>query len=154
MKLDRLHRLTPSRPPIPRPEWSPAITLDLARLAELLDAPSNHTLHYLDLETGHIVRPAHGELVPGANEKYDINDERYLAIKPWGQAYALELRENFLLTAPVLSRSLLRSLLDSRKPLRTFDRTVQEHIELAPLWREFLANEVLQWLALNELEPM
>lgn len=153
MKLDRLHRLTPSRPPIQRPEWSPAITLDIARLAELLDAPTHHSLHFLDLETGRIIRPAPGEAIPGAHEKYDVQDERYIAITPWGQTEALNIREQFLLTAPILTRSLLRSALDSRKPLRTFDRAVMEHIDLRPLWQAFLTEEVKLWLAQHDLEP-
>ena len=59
------------------------LTIDLHRLEYALEN-RDASEHYLDLESGEIRAVFPGETVPGADEKYDVQDDRFLHIEPLG----------------------------------------------------------------------
>lgn len=132
------------------------LTLDLPRLEQALFSQDAGE-HYLDLETGSVLRVAPGAPAPGAEEKYDVQPDRYLAIEPLTLDDLLTMREAFLfgLRDPH-AHTLLRHALSGRRPLRTFDYELEKLPQLQPAWQVYQARQArelaLEWLQSNGLE--
>jgi hypothetical protein len=132
------------------------LTLDLARIEQALLSQAELE-HYLDLATGSVLSIIPGDPPPGADEKYDVQPDRYLAIEPLPQGQALALREAFLfgLHDPH-AHTLLRHALAGRKPLRTFDYQLEALPRVRDAWLAFQAQQVrelaLEWLQNSGLE--
>lgn len=133
------------------------LTLDLPRLEQALLGQEDLE-HYLDLQTGAVLSVAPGDPVPGAEEKYKVQTDRYLAIEPLPPGEALAMREAFLfgLHDPH-AHTLLSHALAGRKPLRTFDYELEKLPRVQQAWLAYQASHlhelVLEWLQLNGLEP-
>jgi hypothetical protein len=132
------------------------LTLDLQRLEQAL-LNQDAGAQYLDLETGRVLRVAPGAPMPGAEEKYDVQPDRYLAIEPLALDELLAMREAFLfgLHDPH-AHTLLRHALSGRRPLRTFDYELEKLPQLQPAWQAYQARQArelaLEWLQANGLE--
>ena len=95
------------------------LTIDLHRLEYALEN-RDASEHYLDLESGQIQAVFPGETVPGADEKYDVQEDRYLHIEPLGLPQSIAMREAFLFTQhDPNAHTVLAHALQGRKPLRT-----------------------------------
>jgi hypothetical protein len=133
------------------------LTLDLPRLEQAL-LSQEELEHYLDLATGAVLTVTPGDPVPGADEKYDVQPDRYLAIAPLPTSQALAMREAFLygLHDPH-AHTLLSHALAGRKPLRTFDYELEKLPQLRQAWLAYQASHLrelaLEWLQDNGLEP-
>ncbi|WPC05542.1 UPF0158 family protein [Pseudomonas benzenivorans] len=134
------------------------LTLDLPRIEQALLSQAEIE-HYLDLVNGSVLSVAPGDPPPGADEKYDVQPDRYLAIDPLPLGQALALREAFLdgLHDPQ-AHSLLSHALAGRKPLRTFDYQLEALPRVRQAWLAFQAQQVrelaLEWLQDNGLEQV
>ncbi|UTW09578.1 UPF0158 family protein [Pseudomonas benzenivorans] len=134
------------------------LTLDLPRIEQALLSQAELE-HYLDLTTGNVLTVIPGDPPPGADEKYDVQPDRYLAIEPLPQVQALALREAFLfgLHDPH-AHTLLSHALAGRKPLRTFDYQLENLPRAREAWLAFQAQQVrelaLEWLQDNGLEQV
>jgi len=132
------------------------LTLDLPRLEQAL-LSQDAGAHYLDLDTGSVLRVAPGVPAPGAEEKYDVQPDRYLAIEPLTLDELLAMRAAFLfgLHDPH-AHTLLRHALSGRRPLRTFDYELEKLPQLQDSWQAFQARQAreraLEWLDSNGLE--
>ena len=133
------------------------LTLDLPRLERAL-LSQDEFAHYLDLASGAVLSVAPGAPMPGADEKYDVQADRYLAITPLPAGHALALREAFLfgLHDPH-AHALLSHALAGRKPLRTFDYQLEALPQVRQAWLAYQARQVrelaLEWLQEHGLEP-
>lgn len=133
------------------------LTLDLSRLERAL-LGQDELAHYLDLATGAVLAVAPGDPMPGAEEKYDVQADRYLAITPLPAGHALALREAFLsgLHDPY-AHALLSHALAGRKPLRTFDYQLEALPQVRQAWLAYQTRQVrelaLEWLQEHGLEP-
>ena len=102
------------------------LTIDLHRLEYALDA-RDACEHYLDLESGDIRAVFPGESLPGADEKYDVQLDRFLHIEPLGLPQSIAMREAFLFTQhDPNAHAVLSAALRGRKPLRTFDFKLED----------------------------
>ncbi len=133
------------------------LTIDLHRLEYALDS-RDATAHYLDLESGEIRAVFPGEPPPGADEKYDVQDDRYLPIEPLGLAQSIAMREAFLFTLHDPSaHAVLSHALQGRKPLRTFDFKLEDFPDARQAWQDYQAVQLreyaITWLHDNGLEP-
>ncbi|MBS7662346.1 hypothetical protein I0D00_10400 [Pseudomonas lalucatii] len=134
------------------------LTLDLPRIEQALLSQAELE-HYLDLATGAVLSVAPGDPAPGADEKYDVQPDRYLAIEPLPHGQALALREAFLfgLHDPH-AHTLLSHALAGRKPLRSFDYQLEALPRVRQAWLAFQAQQVrelaLEWLQDNGLEQV
>ena len=132
------------------------LTLDLPHLEQAL-LSQDAGEHYLDLETGSVLRIVPGAPAPGAEEKYDVQPDRYLAIEPLTLDELLAMREAFLfgLHDPH-AHTLLRHALSGRRPLRTFDYELEKLPQLQDSWQALRAGQagegVLEGLDSNGLE--
>ena len=133
------------------------LTIDLHRLEYALDH-RDASEHYLDLESGQIFAVFPGETAPGVDEKYDVQDERYLHIEPLDLAESITMRESFLLTQnDPNAHAVLSDALQGRKPLRTFDFKLEDFPEVRQAWLDYqtahLHECAIAWLQDNGLEP-
>lgn len=133
------------------------LTLNLPRIEQAL-LGQDDLEHYLDLETGTVLSVVPGDPAPGAEEKYDIQPDRYLAIAPLPAGHALAMREAFLfgLHEPH-AHALLSHALAGRKPLRTFDYELEKLPRVRQAWLAHQARQLrelaLEWLQDHGLEP-
>lgn len=133
------------------------LTTDMHRLEYALDHRDTSE-HYLDLETGQILAVLPGQPTPGAEEKYDVQDDRYLHIEPLELAQHLAMREAFLFTQhDPHAHAVLASALGGRKPLRTFDFKLEDFPAVRQAWLRYqevqLREYATTWLRENGLEP-
>lgn len=133
------------------------LTIDLHRLEYALDN-RDASEHYLDLESGQIRAVFPGETAPGIDDKYDVQDDRYLLIEPIGLAQSIEMREAFLLTQhDPNAHAVLSDALQGRKPLRTFDFKLEDFPDVRQAWLDYqtvqLREYAINWLQENGLEP-
>jgi hypothetical protein len=132
------------------------LTLDLSRIEQTLLSQEGLE-HYLDLATGAILTLAPGDPAPGAEEKYDVQPDRYLVIEPLAMDDLLGMREAFLfgLHDPH-AHVLLSHALAGRKPLRTFDYELEKLPQLQRSWQTYQTQQArelaLEWLQANGLE--
>lgn len=135
-----------------------AMTLDLRRIEQALLSQDGLEC-YLDLTSGAVLKVLPGDPVPGADEKYDVQPDRYLPIEPLAQADLLAMREAFLfgLDEPH-AHALLSLALAGRKPLRTFDYELEKLPQVQLAWLAYQAAQVrtlvLEWLQEHGLEAM
>lgn len=133
------------------------LTIDLHRLEYALDN-RDASEHYLDLESGEIRAVFPGETAPGVDEKYDVQDDRFLHIEPLGLAQSIAMREAFLFTQhDPNAHAVLSDALQGRKPLRTFDFKLEDFPEVRQAWLDYQAVQLreyaITWLHENDLEP-
>ena len=133
------------------------LTIDLHRLEYALDA-RDACEHYLDLESGEIRAVFPGESLPGAEEKYDVQHDRFLHIDPLGLPQSIAMREAFLFTQhDPNAHAVLSTALRGRKPLRTFDFKLEDFPEAREAWLDYQAVQLreyaITWLHENGLEP-
>lgn len=134
-----------------------AITIDTDALARALDDERNR-MHYLDLEDGALLTLPPGAAEPGSEEKYQVDPERYLRIKPLTFEQRLALREAFLLElGDHALHMVLRNALQGRRALRNFAYQLVQHPTLEQAWQRFYANRLrelaLEWLEEHDLHP-
>ncbi len=132
------------------------LTIDLHRLEYALDN-RDASEHYLDLDSGDIRAVFPGETAPGVNEKYDVQQDRYLHIEPLGLAQSIAMREAFLFTLDdPNAHALLSNALQGRKPLRNFDFKLEDFPEARQAWLDYqtvqLREYAITWLHENGLE--
>jgi hypothetical protein len=133
------------------------LTIDLHRLEYALDN-RDASEHYLDLETGEIRAVFPGETAPGVDEKYDVQEDRFLHIESLGLAQSIAMREAFLFTQhDPNAHAVLSAALQGRKPLRTFDFKLEDFPEVRQAWLDYQAVQLreyaITWLQENGLEP-
>ncbi len=134
------------------------LTLDLQRIEQAL-LGQDDLEHYLDLASGAVLKVLPGDPVPGADEKYDVQPDRYLPIEPLAQGERLAMRETFLfgLDDPH-AHALLSLALAGRKPLRTFDYELEKLPQVQLAWLAYQAAQVrrlaLEWLEEQGLEAV
>ncbi|MFC3607699.1 UPF0158 family protein [Stutzerimonas tarimensis] len=133
-----------------------SMTIDLERLDQALNAPD--ALHFLDLDSGRILAVAPGQALPGTDDKYDIQPDRYLHIEPLGLSEAIAMREAFLLTQHnPHAHAVLTTALGSRRPLRTFDYELEAFPDIREAWRRYQATQLREhayaWLLDQGIEP-
>ena len=133
------------------------LTIDLHRLEYALEN-RDASEQYLDLESGEIRAVFPGETVPGADEKYDVQDNRFLHIEPLGLAQSIAMREAFLFTQhDPNAQAVLSHALQGRKPLRTFDFKLEDFPTVRQAWLDYQAVQLrdyaITWLHENGLEP-
>ena len=133
------------------------LTIDLHRLEYALDN-RDASEHYLDLESGQIRAVFPGETAPGVDEKYDVQEDRFLHIEPLGLAESIAMREAFLFTQhDPIAHSMLSDALTGRKPLRTFDFKLEDFPAVRQAWLDYQAVQLreyaITWLHDNGLEP-
>jgi hypothetical protein len=132
------------------------LTIDLQRLEQAL-LSQDEAEQYLDLENGTVLRIAHGAPAPGAEEKYLVQPDRYLAIDALGLDELLAMRDAFLFSLnDPHAHTLLSHALSGRRPLRTFDFELDKLPHLQRTWHAYQAQQareqVLEWLQANGLE--
>ncbi|SDG61433.1 Uncharacterised protein family (UPF0158) [Pseudomonas benzenivorans] len=134
-----------------------ALTLDLPCLEQAL-LGQDDLEQYLDLQTGAVLSVAPGDPLPGAEEKYDVQAQRYLPIEPLTVNDVLAMREAFLfgLHDPH-AHTLLSHALAGRKPLRTFDYELERlPPQVRQAWLAYQARQLhelaLEWLQEHGLE--
>lgn len=132
------------------------LTIDLHRLEYALDN-RDASEHYLDLESGDICAVFPGETAPGVNDKYDVQDDRYLHIEPLELAQSIAMREAFLFTLDdPNAHALLSDALKGRRPLRSFDFKLEDFPEARQAWLDYqtvqLREYAISWLHENGLE--
>ncbi len=132
------------------------LTIDLHRLEYALEN-RDASEHYLDLESGQIQAVFPGEAAPGADEKYDVQEDRYLHIEPLGLAQSIAMREAFLFTQhDPNAHAVLANALQGRKPLRTFDFKLEDFPDVRQAWLDYQAVQLreyaITWLHENGLE--
>lgn len=133
------------------------LTIDLHRLEYALDN-RDASEHYLDLESGQIRAVFPGETAPGVDEKYDVQEDRFLHIEPLGLAESIAMREAFLFTQhDPIAHAMLSTALKGRKPLRTFDFKLEDFPAVRQAWLDYQAVQLreyaITWLHDNDLEP-
>lgn len=133
------------------------LTIDLHRLEYALDN-RDASEHYLDLESGQIRAVFPGETAPGVDEKYDVQEDRFLHIEPLGLAESIAMREAFLFTQhDPIAHAMLSDALNGRKPLRTFDFKLEDFPAVRQAWLDYQAVQLreyaITWLHENDLEP-
>jgi len=133
-------------------------TIDVPRLEQALFSQDDAE-QYLDLETGSVLRVAPGQAAPGAEEKYHVQPERYLAIEPLALDDILAMREAFLFSLhDPHAHTLLSHALSGRRPLRTFDYELGKLPQLQPAWQAYQARQArelaFEWLHANGLEAV
>lgn len=134
-----------------------AITIDTDALARALDEDRDRA-HYLDLDDGSLLTLPSGAAEPGWEEKYEVDPERYLRIKPLTLEQRLALRETFMLEVGDHQLHLiLRNALQGRRALRNFAYQLDQHPGLNDAWQCFYAHRLqehaLEWLEEHELHP-
>lgn len=132
------------------------LTLDLDRLVQAMDS-REPTAHFLDLDSGAVLAVAPGEPPPGAEEKYQVQDDRYLPIEPLGLAEAVAMREAFLFTQHnPHAHTVLAGALNDRRPLRSFDFELRAFPEVKAAWECYQAVQLreyaLTWLHEHGIE--
>ncbi|NQD91659.1 hypothetical protein HP532_03205 [Pseudomonas sp. CrR25] len=133
------------------------LTLDLPRIEQALLSQVDLE-HYLDLASGAVLSVSPGDPSPGADEKYDVQADRYLAIAPLSAGQALALREAFLFGVhDPHAHTLLSHALTGRRPLRSFDYQLEALPQVRQAWLAYQARQVrelaLEWLQEHGLEP-
>ena len=134
------------------------LTIDMHRLEYALDG-RDIAEYYLDLESGEIRAIFPGDPPPGAMEKYDVKEDRYLHIEPLDLAQSIAMREAFLFTQhDPIAHAVLSNALKGRKPLRTIDFKLEDFPEVREAWLRYqtvqLREYAITWLRDNDLEPM
>ncbi|MHA6492178.1 UPF0158 family protein [Pseudomonas borbori] len=114
--------------------------------------------YFLDLETGGVLR-VRDKARPGADEKYDVQPDRYLTIEPLTPEDQLAMRATFLASVHDLNAHVaLSQALDGRKPLRTFDFLLENLPQAQREWQVYQAQRmrehVLEWLQINGLDML
>src|SRR5690606_1812600 len=97
-------------------------------------------------------------IFPGADEKYDVQLDRFLHIEPLGLPQSIAMREAFLFTQhDPNAHAVLSAALRGRKPLRTFDFKLEDFPEARQSWLDYqtvqLREHAITWLHENGLEP-
>jgi len=136
------------------------LTIDLDRLEYALDS-RDAAEYYLDQETGEIRAVFPGDPAPGAEEKYDVQPERYLHIERLDLAQSLAMREAFLFTIhdpdAHVAHAVLSDALSGRRPLRTFDFKLEDFPRIRERWLQYQATQLreyaITWLHDKGLEP-
>lgn len=132
------------------------LIIDLERLEQALNTPE--VAHYLDLDSGAIIAVTPGQPLPGEDDKYNVQPDRYLAIEPLGLPQAIAMREAFLFTQHnPHAHAVLATALDSRRPLRTFDYELEAFPDIRAAWQRYQATQLREyaytWLHDNDIEP-
>ena len=114
--------------------------------------------YFLDLETGGVLR-MRDKARPGAEEKYDVQPDRYLAIEPLPQDEHLAMRAAFLASVHDLNAHVaLSQALAGRKPIRTFDFLLENLPQARQDWQVYQSQRIrehaLEWLQINGLEML
>ncbi|WP_434457713.1 hypothetical protein JQR85_02485 [Stutzerimonas urumqiensis] len=136
------------------------LTIDLDRLRQAIDS-QDLAEHYLDQQSGDICTVMPGDPVPGADEKYDIEPDRYLPIERLDLAQQIAMREAFLYTLhdpdAHAAHAVLTEALAGRKPLRTFDFKLEDFPRIKDHWLRYQAVQLreyaITWLHDKGLEP-
>jgi len=134
------------------------LTIDMHRLEFALDG-RDIAEYYLDLESGEIRAIFPGDPPPGAMDKYDVRDDRYLHIEPLDIAQSIAMREAFLFTQhDPIAHAVQSNAHRARKPLRTFDFKLEDFPEVREAWLRYqtvqLREYAITWLRDNDLEPV
>ena len=134
------------------------LTIDMHRLEFALDG-RDIAEYYLDLESGEIRAIFPGDPPPGAMDKYDVKDDRYLHIEPLDIAQSIAMREAFLFTQhDPIAHAVLSNALKGRKPLRTFDFKLEDFPEVREAWLRYQTVQLREYaitrLRDNDLEPV
>ena len=134
------------------------LTIDMHRLEFALDG-RDIAEYYLDLESGEIRAIFPGDPPPGAMDKYDVKDDRYLHIEPQDIAQSIAMREAFLITQHhPIAQAVLSNALKCRKPLRSFDFKLEDFPDVREAWLRYqtvqLREYAITWLRDNDLEPV
>ena len=135
----------------------PALTIDLDRLAEALDAQDRFD-RILDLETGELRALRMDTLPFDEREALEARPDRYVAVPRLDLDARIALREAFLheLRDPH-AHPLLALALGGRKPLRTFDFKLEDFPAVRQAWLDYqtvqLREYAITWLHDNGLEP-
>lgn len=134
----------------------PALTIDLDRLAEALDAQDRFD-RILDLETGELRALRMDTLPFDEREALEARPDRYVAVPRLDLDARIALREAFLheLRDPH-AHPLLALALGGRKPLRTFDYELEQFPQAQTAWLRFksirMREEAQAWLYEQGLE--
>lgn len=134
-----------------------AIAIDLSALARTLD-DERARMHYLDLHDGSLLSLPAGAPEPGSGEKYQVEPERYLRIKPMSVEQKLEIREAFVRSLGNHELHLVLShALQGRRALRNFAFLLEQQPTLKQAWTQFhdrrMHEQALEWLQENDLQP-
>jgi len=134
------------------------LTIDMHRLEFALDG-RDIAEYYLDLESGEIRAIFPGDPPPGAMDKYDVKDDRYLHIEPLDLAQSIAMREAFLFTQhDPIAHAVLSNALKGRKPLRTFDFKLEDFPEVREAWLRYqtvqLRAYAITWVARQRSGPV
>lgn len=134
-----------------------AIAIDLSALARTLD-DERVRMHYLDLQDGSLLSLPAGAPEPGSDEKYQVQPERYLRIKPLSVEQKLEMREAFVHSLGNHELHLaLNHALQGRRALRNFAFLLEQQPTLKQAWTRFhdqrMHQQVLEWLQEHDLQP-
>lgn len=134
-----------------------ALTIDIDALARALDDERPRS-HYLDLQDGTLLTLPPDAVEPGTDEKYGVDSERYLRIRPLCLEQKLEMREAFVRSLGDHELHLLLSqALQGRRPLRSFAYQIEQQPALNQAWQQFhsgsLQEHALEWLQMHELHP-
>src|SRR5699024_8929949 len=109
-------------------------------------------------ESGEIRALFPGETAPGVDDKYDVQEDRFLHIEPLELAQSIAMREAFLFTQhDPNAHAVLSGALQGRKPLRTFDFKLEDFPEVRQAWLDYqtvqLREYAITWLHENGLDP-
>lgn len=137
------------------------MTIDLDSLEAILES-RDPAEYYLDQETGEIHARQPGDPVPGEQEKYDVQPDRYLHVERLDLSQSLAMREAFLFSLhdpdTHLAHPVLADALAGRKPLRTFDFKLEDFPGIRDRWARYRSTQLreyaLTWLHEQGLEPI
>lgn len=134
-----------------------SLKLELARIEQAM-LRQDDAEYFLDLDTGSVLS-VRDQLRPGAEEKYDVQPDRYLAIEPLPQEDQLAMRAAFLASVHDLNAHVaLSQALLGRKPIRTFDFLLENLPQAQQGWQTYqnqrMREHVLEWLQINGLDML
>ncbi|HSX87632.1 MAG TPA: UPF0158 family protein [Pseudomonas sp.] len=134
-----------------------SLKLELSRIEQAM-LRQDDAEYFLDLETGGVLR-MRDKTRPDAEEKYDVQPDRYLAIEPLPQEDNLAMRVAFLAGVHDIDAHVaLSQALAGRKPIRTFDFLLESLPRAQRDWQVYqgqrLREHVLEWLQINGLEML
>ena len=134
-----------------------SLKLELARIEQAM-LRQDDAEYFLDLQTGGVLR-MRDKTRPDAEEKYDVQPDRYLAIEPLPQEDNLAMRVAFLAGVHDIDTHVaLNQALAGRKPIRTFDFLLESLPRAQRDWQVYqgqrMREHVLEWLQINGLEML
>ncbi|WP_437882525.1 UPF0158 family protein [Pseudomonas sp. LRF_L74] len=133
------------------------LTIDIEQLEQALDGYDSDD-HYLDLQSGAILRVAPQDPSPGETSKSQVEPQRYQLIEALDVEERLAMRTDFLysLDDPHAHRVLSHAL-DGRRPLKTFDYQLERFPSAHAAWKAhaslYLRELALGWLQEQGIEP-